>query len=468
MKINKIIFILLLTSAWSMSWAQSKVGIGTTNPTRELEIRGFGVQYLRIQSNATIGNEAGVELIRGNDMGSARDWKIANNALGLRVATSTDNFATSETELIVKDNGYVGLGTLYPATRVHVTGGQSATNSNNGYLMIGQENSSNLVFDNNGMIARDNGSPSPLFIQNNGGNTYLGYSNFASSTFVPGGNVVVGGGLEGALLNIQSDSKFQMRMANGDNNWRIGATNQNWSVGDDQLVFTPTISSGDAPLRLMDVGDNDGVVAPVVIASSLNQTMLLDGNEIDCATGALYINHNSENDTYVNPSGGLVGVGTNNPHGMMHVVTDNFALALQRETTTWKLAPTASGDVIFSNNTNGPVALISYNGGGSWVPLSDSTRKEHVVPVENAMEIIGDLSLHRYNMKSSDPRRGDIGVIAQDLEQVLPEAVFQNEGQYGVTYDQLSALAIKGVQEQQKALEEIQRQVTAIKEQDRR
>ena len=46
--------------------------------------------------------------------------------------------------------------------------------------------------------------------------------------------------------------------------------------------------------------------------------------------------------------------------------------------------------------------------------------------------------------------------MAQELEHVLPEAVFQDDNQYGVSYDQLTALAIRGIQEQQTEILELQ------------
>ncbi|MES2775150.1 MAG: tail fiber domain-containing protein [Bacteroidota bacterium] len=73
--------------------------------------------------------------------------------------------------LAVYKNGNVGIGTqLPPSTKLHIVGGSDADLSgNSGFLVIGDINSTNLVFDNNEIIARNSGANATLFLQNNGG-----------------------------------------------------------------------------------------------------------------------------------------------------------------------------------------------------------------------------------------------------------------------------------------------------------
>lgn len=68
-------------------------------------------------------------------------------------------------------------------------------------------------------------------------------------------------------------------------------------------------------------GENDGTRASVRIVSGGNQqTMLLDGNEIDGINAGLFLNHNTDENVILATGGGGVGIGTQTP--------GNFRLAV--------------------------------------------------------------------------------------------------------------------------------------------
>ena len=424
---------------------------------------GSGEQYLRIQTTQTIGSEAAIELVRGGAAGGTIDWKLSNTIFGLRLSTSDDNFTSTNTSrLLFSNNGRLGIGIQTPQAKVHVAFGSNATNTNDGYLLIGNKSGGNLVMDTDGILARFNGSPNSLHFQTLGSGTHIGGIG-TTHTLIPAGQLVVGGAPANARMNVRSDG-FQINLRNavaGGSNWSIGASNEGWITGNDQLVFSPSGNSDDAALRLMDIGDNDGINAPVMIRNHPDQKLLIDGNEIDGATGSLYFNHNSDEETYINPTGGDVGIGTTNPEARLHITTNGFAVALERDGLTWWLSPMSNGDVGFSNN-NGPLALVS-NVSGAWIPLSDSTRKHQVEPLTGAMDRINRIQLKSYQFKNAPADRRDIGVIAQDLEPIVPEAVHYDAGQYGVSYDGLTALAVRGIQEQQAEIEALRDALRKLK-----
>jgi hypothetical protein len=270
-----------------------------------------------------------------------------------------------------------------------------------------------------------------------------------------GGSVTVGVGISSARFNVEDDG-YQIYLSNDEahvNDWYIGASDDSWAVGDNQLIFSPTSSSSDAVLRLMDVTDNNGDVAPVMIHSGDGQTLLLDGTEIDSKNGPLFFNYNTGQNTIINPSGGMVGIGTTNPNGMLHINGSGQGLGLRQDNTTWYWYTSVAEDM-FIKRDNTIVAFVS-TAGGAWVAISDSRFKEQVRPIGNVMKKVMSLPLYSYSfIKGSDSDR-DIGVLAQELEALFPEAVSISNGQYGVMYGQLGAVAIKGVQEQQAQLEHL-------------
>lgn len=444
--------------------AQQYVGINTTNPERPLEIEGSLAQYLRLHSTSFFGNEAGIELLRGDENANHRDWKLTNDAGLLKFITGTDNFATAGSEAMrISTNGFVGIGTTSPVTRLHVEGGDQISNTDDGYMMLGSKTSANLVFSNSGLMARNNSTPASLYIQAEGGSTHIAHSVEGNIYMgLDGGKVGIGGTFGSGRLNIEAD-EFHILLRNENttvNNWYIGASDAGWIAGDNQLIFSPTSGSSDGILRLMDVTENDGINAPVMIYSGADQALLFDGNEIDSKFGALYFNHNSDHDTYINPFGGKVGVGLTNPSGRLHINTDALGLGLQQGDYVWYISPSIGGDLIFTNN-NVIVALLEYNT-GNWVPLSDQRMKQNITRLGPIMDKINRLPIYSYAFIDDPSSQRDIGVIAQEVEPIFPEVVSKSENQYGVAYDELAVLAIKGVQEQQAQLDALMAQVDAL------
>lgn len=70
----------------------------------------------------------------------------------------------------------MGISTSSPLSKLHVFSGQDAGlgNTTNGYLMLGSGTSSNIIFDNNEIMARNNGIAAPLTLQNDGGSVRIG------------------------------------------------------------------------------------------------------------------------------------------------------------------------------------------------------------------------------------------------------------------------------------------------------
>ncbi len=458
------LFLILMIGILSTtsSFGQQKVGVNTTTPLRTLEIFGSGDQDLRIHSTTNTASHVALELLRGSDASSARDWKIQNTNGIFKIITGNDNFETSGYETFrIATTNYVGIGSINPETRLTVDNGETASNTEDGVLMLGSKTSYNLIFDENKIMARNNSSPSSLYLQSAGGNTWFGSGDIRMG--LGGGKIIVGSSPLNAKLNVDGIS-YQTCLknnVNGINDWYIGASNASWLIGDNQLVFNPTTSHLNSTLRLMDVTDNNGSEAPVMITSPSSQTLLIDGNEIDTRTTPLYINHNSNNNTYINPSGGRAAAGTSDPDAVFHIQTNEYGIALQRALHTWWIAPTIASNLNFYKNTS-LLAYVSHAGGGEWVAVSDRNLKDHIERLYPVMDKINHIKLYRYNFIQALGGSEDIGVIAQEIEPVFPEAVSYGNDQYGVAYDELTAVAMKGIQEHQIQLQQLLNEADAL------
>lgn len=77
---------------------------------------------------------------------------------------------------------------------------------------------------------------------------------------------------------------------------------------------------------------------------------------------------------------------------------------------------------------------------------SDKRLKENIEPIENALNKVHKITGCTFNFKGSNTRSA--GVIAQELEIILPEAVFLNDtGYYSVDYNQIIGLLVNAINE---------------------
>lgn len=84
-----------------------------------------------------------------------------------------------------------------------------------------------------------------------------------------------------------------------------------------------------------------------------------------------------------------------------------------------------------------------------------------MVPLENSINKISRLNGFVYNLIGEKER--SVGVSAQDVEKVLPEAVSEiDNGYLGVDYTQLVPLLIEGLKEQQSQINHLTEHVSAI------
>ena len=96
---------------------------------------------------------------------------------------------------------------------------------------------------------------------------------------------------------------------------------------------------------------------------------------------------------------------------------------------------------------------------------SDERLKENITPLENALSKVLELNGVEFDWKelSEEEKKTihgneghDVGVIAQDVEKVLPEVVTERETGYkAVKYEKLVPLLIEAIKEQQKQIEEL-------------
>ena len=91
--------------------------------------------------------------------------------------------------------------------------------------------------------------------------------------------------------------------------------------------------------------------------------------------------------------------------------------------------------------------------------LSDANKKKNIRPIENAIEITKKLEGVRFDW--IDSGAPSIGVIAQEVEKVLPELVVESDGTKSVSYGNIIGVLIEAIKEQQIRIEELERKLDA-------
>lgn len=161
------------------------IGIGTNSPTEKLTINATdpAINFL----NAGTGK--GLLQVSGNHM---RLGTYNTNANGNLYFTTL-----GIDRMAITHDGNFGVGILSPVGKFQITGGVEASLTTHGFLMLGTIGSTNLVFDNNEILARNNGNSSHLYMQNSGGNVYIGDATNFNSAHRLGvdGNTVITGAL---------------------------------------------------------------------------------------------------------------------------------------------------------------------------------------------------------------------------------------------------------------------------------
>ena len=93
---------------------------------------------------------------------------------------------------------------------------------------------------------------------------------------------------------------------------------------------------------------------------------------------------------------------------------------------------------------------------GDVIAYSDARVKDNVTTVENALDKVKSLRGVTYTRKDIDDKSEKVGVIAQEVLEVLPQVVSQDsEGQYSVAYGNMVGVLIEAIKEQQKQIDEL-------------
>ena len=111
-------------------------------------------------------------------------------------------------------------------------------------------------------------------------------------------------------------------------------------------------------------------------------------------------------------------------------------------------ANTSDIDVMTANTISAnTVTAVDFNS------TSDKTLKDNINTINNSLDVVNQINPVSFTWK--DTGKGSYGVIAQEIEALLPEIVSEKDGIKSVAYTQIIAFLVGAIQEQQKEIDEI-------------
>jgi hypothetical protein len=168
-------------------------------------------------------------------------------------------------------------------------------------------------------------------------------------------------------------------------------------------------------------------------------------------------------------------------------ITDSFRGQAPVQIASW-LTAIQAGDkwMMFQVGTTNPrIAgsgdqVVFYNGGTSTFndiqirnlyQYSDRKAKTNVIPVFNAMDKVQNLNPVTFDWKNkvekstnSNLNKHEIGFIAQDVEQILPDAVIEDDdGNKLVNYSAIIPVLTEAIKELNSRVDELEQQITDLK-----
>ncbi len=506
----------------ALYYSGGNVGIGTTGPNQPLDVESSNsASFTGIEITNTDISTRRWALLTSNNAGTYAPSK----GFGIR------DISGGVTRLVIDTSGNVGIGTLIPGTKLEVAGqikitggspgaGKVLTSDANGLATWGTVGGI-LPSGTSGQTLRHDGTNwvANSVIFNNGTNVGIGIA--APTIKLAIGDTDTGlQWISDGNLAVYTNNVERMRI-DSSGNVGIGTT----GPGDKLEVSGNIKLSGYVSITgAQDTSGNLRFSAanPYIYASSyitMPGGLYISGGTLYAASQAQF-RGGIHNDTaaYLTISGGTsgytyfsgsVGIGTTSPGSKLDVQGGATGCSVCAIGWASSFLSTDQGGAIELGNSagSGNTPFIDFHYGNStgqdynvriindangkltispagdattptlsfyvqgnvyataFFYSSDESLKKNIQKIPNALEKIKNLNGVLFNWK--DDGRQDIGLIAQDVEKVFPEAVSTDKqnGLKSIEYGHLIAPLIEAVKEQQIEIEKLKSEIEELKQQ---
>lgn len=428
------------------------VGIGTTSPSSIFEIHKNSTsgQIATYRNNtgfflhrtyADYNNDGAIVEFQqriGVDGNYSRIGNYSNHPLYLMTNNSTN--------MTLLTNGNVGIGTTSPSKKLHVVGDSYIQASGTGQtLLLGRtngqptikadsSNSGHMIIDSHSnFMSLNHYIGQNIVMVNGGGRVGIGTTSPSGKLHVYGGRLVldnIAAGQTAIQFNSAGSEKIVVYRPSGTEDFRIYTPaagdaftllqSGNVGIGTTSPTYKFEVHGSTASSHRLRVVNASTGQSSVDLKTSQQETRLIAVNN-----KPFYVyDQSASSELFTILSSGNVGIGDSSPSYKLDV----------------------SGTIRATGD------IIAY---------SDARVKENVETVSNALDKVTAMRGVSYNKIGEEKR--SVGVIAQELLEIVPEAVHQDkDGMYSVAYGNLVGVLIEAMKEQQSQINELKAQINGI------
>lgn len=390
--------------------------------------------------------------------------------------------------------GYLGIGTTNPAGRLHVVTDNDdvandyyfndhGTTTTPGFFLKKGEGTiaapTNLQAGDiigqfrfvpryNGSVSFANSSGLDAWYQGTGTNNSTDLRLFTSGSEVMhlGENKNIGINTsafdatnpETLLVDAGNTSSYNVISGKGDIDNYLQLNIQNKSSGTNASSdIVATADNGDETVNYIDMGMNSNgysnAASPILNGTDLAY-LYTTGNDFvmgNSSAGYSLIfftgGYNNTNERMRITSAGNVGIGTSNP-------TDKLMVA-------GITSPSIDNTYSLGSTTARWSSVWSANG---VIQTSDMRLKANIRTLTYGLKEIMQMNPVGYNWKADSAGKSKIGLIAQEVQKLVPEVVTGNEKSaiLGMNYAELVAVLVNTIQQQQKELKQVKKELTSL------
>lgn len=399
--------------------------IGTTD-NQDLAFRTNNIEKVRITAKGQIETTQLQSVWIGDNAGNAvttgsRNTFVGRNS-GLSVTSGLDNTAIGGLTLSAlttgQDNTALGLGALLNLS------------SGNGNTFIGEQSGENLVSGNYNTVIGHTAGES----MNGSSNIFIGYE--AGRTMTGSNKLVIDNDNNGTGSFIYGEMDNEILRANA------------------QVEITRNSTGTVSHLSLDEAGANDGARLRFTNTVETTNNWLLygraDNTDADSRLNIFYSGSGNILEIYGDNTvelNGQFGVNLNDPTYAIHL-------------------------------PNNPATGTGQGRANAWTTYSDNRVKSNQQSLENGLSLVNQMAPKTYFHHSgnfengilnlSDNGENTLGFIAQELYEVLPEAVQkpadETKSLWSINYDKIVPVTVKAIQELNSKIDTLKAENAALKE----
>jgi hypothetical protein len=423
------------------------VGIGMTSPAVPLDVEG------KIRSNDSNSADYFEIFCDGSVSGDSYIENTSNN-IQIKSAYATSFSTSGSVAMFIDNNQNVGIGTTSPSAKLDVQGTQ-------GQLFSVTDDLSGSIF------AVSDISGVPIFDVNSSGVSYFDGS-VGIGTTSPSSKLQVAG---------SGNESVEIKVSGGTTAGNTGTISLSRTDGAGSIIQGAAFLAGGVPI---------GGIAGGVVGSSNTGAPAFAIQTPNSTNGHIVFKPKGTEKVRIQADGN-VGIGVTGPGEKLTIGdTGNVGMSITDGTHTQYIASIATANAYGNGSTVGQLYLRGYDGigfsgneggathmtlltggdvgigdttpsykldvagtiraTGDVIAFSDVRVKENIKTIKSSLDKVSKLRGVEFNKIGEDEK--SIGVIAQEIEKVIPEVVkTDEEGMKSVAYGNISGLLIEAIKE---------------------